>query len=466
MTKPRSASVYCRISRDRDGEGLGVARQEKDAQEWAARHGWTIAEVYVDDDISAYNGKHRPAYRQLLSDIAEGRRDGLIAWHPDRLTRRPTELEELVEVVEGTGVPIGTVTAGDIDLATPSGRMTARILGSVARHESEHKAERIARKHRELAEVGKVSGGGRRAFGYKAGGMEIEPAEARLIEEAAERTLAGEALRSVVADWNRRGVKTVTGAQWSATTLRRLLRSGRISGQREHHDRIMGTAAWPAIIDPATTWRLRAVIDDPARSGRHRGESDYVLAGLMRCGACGTTLTSHQASRKGRTVRRYHCMADRGGCNGVGIIAAPVEELVTEAVLTRLDSPALRKAVARRSKPRNGAEKALRALEAKEAELGEMWAGGEITRAAWSAARDRLARDIEAARSATSGQVREETAASLMGKGADLRKRWDRLPTETKRTIISTVVEAVTIAPTTKAVNRFDEGRVSVLWRA
>ncbi len=82
-----SVAIYARISQDRDGEGLGVKRQLGDCREDAARRGWTVAEEYVDDDISAYSGKLRPAYERMLSDIEGRRRDAVMVWHMDRLHR-------------------------------------------------------------------------------------------------------------------------------------------------------------------------------------------------------------------------------------------------------------------------------------------------------------------------------------------------------------------------------------------
>ena len=49
-------------------------------------------------------------------------------------------------------ITVVSVTAGDYDLDTPEGRLVARITGSVARKESEDRARRVARKHREKAE--------------------------------------------------------------------------------------------------------------------------------------------------------------------------------------------------------------------------------------------------------------------------------------------------------------------------
>jgi site-specific DNA recombinase len=85
----RQAAIYCRISDDREGAGLGVARQEADCRERAKRLGWTVAGLYVDNDFSAYSGKIRPEYRRLLADLRAGVLDAVIAWHTDRLHRSP-----------------------------------------------------------------------------------------------------------------------------------------------------------------------------------------------------------------------------------------------------------------------------------------------------------------------------------------------------------------------------------------
>jgi DNA invertase Pin-like site-specific DNA recombinase len=47
-TKTLRAAVYCRISRDAEQEGLGVARQEEDCRKLASREGFTVTNVYVD----------------------------------------------------------------------------------------------------------------------------------------------------------------------------------------------------------------------------------------------------------------------------------------------------------------------------------------------------------------------------------------------------------------------------------
>ncbi|CAN5280054.1 hypothetical protein BH18ACT4_BH18ACT4_02410 [soil metagenome] len=344
-----AAAIYARISHDSAGTALGVKRQEQDCRAFCNHRGWPVADVLLDNDVSAYGKKRRPAYSALLDGIESGRYDALVVWHPDRLHRSPVELEQFIDVVERTGLLVATVTAGDYDLSTPEGRLTARIVGSVARKESEDKSRRLRRKHLELAEGGKVSGGGRRPFGYETDRVTLRADEAAEIAAAAQRVLAGESVRSVSRDWAERGVRTVTGAVWSPTTVKRLLMSGRISGQREHHGCIVGRAEWPAIIEPADTLKLRAILSDPARaSGTGSTARSYLLTGWVACGQCGATMTTRPVIRKGHRYRRYVCVVDRAGCGRCGIGAQPLEDLISEAVLIRLDTPALAKAVTRR----------------------------------------------------------------------------------------------------------------------
>ena len=88
----RRCVIYVRISRDKTGGGLGVARQEADCRALAARHGLIVLHVYVDNDMSAYSGKPRKGYRKLMADIEHGRTDVVVAWHGDRLHRSPPSI--------------------------------------------------------------------------------------------------------------------------------------------------------------------------------------------------------------------------------------------------------------------------------------------------------------------------------------------------------------------------------------
>ncbi|GHC67097.1 recombinase family protein [Streptomyces cinnamoneus] len=298
--KVTRAAIYVRISQDRGGAGLGIARQEEDCRALCARKGWDVVDVYPDNDVSSYSGAPRPKWQELLEDIGQGLVDAVVCWHVDRLTRSPRELEDVIDLADRRGLELATVS-GEIDLATPTGRMIARMLGAAARHEAEHKAARQQRQRRQAAEAGKVAGGGKRSFGYEDDRMTICESEAEYVREAARRTLTGESLASICRDWKGRGVVTVLGIPWKPSGMRRVLASARISGRREHTPRsswegtrpllgeIVSDAVWPGIISHEDSDRLRALLSDPTRRKHHGSGRTYLLSGIL--------------------VRRPHCPA-------------------------------------------------------------------------------------------------------------------------------------------------------------
>lgn len=466
VAMPKAAAIYCRISKDSGGEALGVGRQEADCRAWCERRGWPVGEVLVDNDVSAYSGKRRPAFERMVDGIKAGRFDAVVVWHPDRLTRSTKELEAIIDLVEATGVALGTVTAGDYDLTTPDGRLTARIIGAVARKESEDKSRRIRRKHLELAETGEGRGGGTRPFGYNADRVTVHKSEAAYVVEAAERILAGDRLRGICADWNTRGVRTVTGVAWSSYTLNRLLQSGRIAGLREHHGVVTARAMWPAIISPDDHVRLVAVLSDPAR--RTNGTaSRYLLTGFVTCGRCGARMVARPTASH---VRRYICGKGPGftGCGGTYIAAEPLEELVSAAVVEAIATPALVDAVAEQAAA--GSEddaigEVLR-IEGRLTELAEMWAAGELGKVEWGAARAALDKRLDAARSRIVVDQAPNALAGLPSNPDEVRQMWPSFTFDRRRAILGAVISKVTIGPGRRGYNRFDAGRVDVEWRA
>src|SRR4051794_22997922 len=104
QTTPTQAALYLRLSQDRDGESLGIDRQEKLCRKLAADKGWNVGAIYVDRDISAYSGKRRPGYEQMLDDLKNRLRDGVVVVDQDRLTRTPRELESFIDLADSNGV--------------------------------------------------------------------------------------------------------------------------------------------------------------------------------------------------------------------------------------------------------------------------------------------------------------------------------------------------------------------------
>lgn len=316
MTK---AAIYARISLDRH-DGEGVERQLADSRALVAERGWTAVE-YVDNDISAYRKRERPAWLELVRDLNAGRVDAVVAYHPDRLYRRLVDLETLIGAIEAGGVLVATVKAGDIDLSTATGRMTARIIAAVAAGESERIGERVSRAKRERAVQGRPSGGGARPFGLTADRLALVPDEAAQIRLCAEAVAAGKSIGSQVRRLNAEGHTTPRGYPWSTTALRRVLTHPYVAGLRAYRGEIVGEAVTPAIIERRAWEELRS--GQLARSKGRPPSAGDLLTGLLRCGACGGRM--YGANAAGGRVYQCRPNRDTGPSCARSITAGPIE---------------------------------------------------------------------------------------------------------------------------------------------
>jgi hypothetical protein len=244
-----------------------------------------------------------------------------------------------------------------------------------------------------------------------------------------------------------------------------MLLSARISGQREHHGEIVAKAEWPAIITPAQTDRLRALLQDPARR-RNRVARRYLLKGLLRCHLCGSTL---QARPRGDGARRYGCARGPGlpGCGKTWVLSEPVESFITEAVLYRIDTPGLAATLAAPVESPAAADAAAQ-LEQDQQQLEELaTAYGEraITLQEFLAARKPIEQRIDAARRRLSRERGSSALDGLVGVGPALRGRWSSLSLARQHAIVEAVLDHVIVGPAVRGRNTFDPSRLTALWR-
>ena len=141
------AAIYLCISLDAATDGLAIERQREDCEAIAKQRGWTVVHTYVDQSISAFKKDvERPDYDAMVASLKRGELDAIICWDLDRLTRRPSQLEEWIDRAEEHGLKLVTAN-GDGDLRTDGGRMFARIKAAVARSEVERKGARLIGVH-------------------------------------------------------------------------------------------------------------------------------------------------------------------------------------------------------------------------------------------------------------------------------------------------------------------------------
>lgn len=298
------AAIYCRISADKEGRALGVARQEADCRALAERLGWTVVEVFTDNDTSAFSGKVRPQYRRLLEAVRTGAVTAVLAYAPDRLYRRLADLAEFIDTVTAARCQVQTVAAGEIDLSTASGRQTAKLLGVIAEGESDRTGERIRRKLAERHALG-LPHGGQRPYGWEPGRTTIREPEAEVIRWGVKQTLAGVPIRTQFRELNERGVTNAGGGAWTHATYRGVITQARHAGLM----RDGSPGAWPAIVTPEDHRALLRLLGDPSRvSTPGRAGKLHLLSGIARCAlpGCGLPMRVGKASKGGYQVLRCY----------------------------------------------------------------------------------------------------------------------------------------------------------------
>src|SRR5215211_2110628 len=322
-----AAVTYCRICADKTGAGLGVERQAADCRELALGLGLGEPEVLSDNDLSAYSGKRRPGYERLKQGLLDGRWTTLLVWHVDRLCRSVRDLEDVVDLVNGK-VEVHTVKGGEINLETPEGRLQARMLGTLARYESEHRSDRVRRAIRQNADRG-LDHGGRRKYGWKSDGT-LDEAEAAIVAELTRRVIGGESCRSLAAELRVRSVPSAHGAPWAGNSVRSIVMRARNAGLREHKGEVTATGDWPAIVDLEQWEAAKALLTDPSRRVSPGNAPARLMSGLMTCAVCGLPVRSGGGGTKGSAAYR---------CSGNGHVrrnAALVDGVVEAYVLALL----------------------------------------------------------------------------------------------------------------------------------
>ena len=439
------AAIYVRLSYDRHGDALAVERQERECRALADRLGLEVTRTYSDNDLSATSGIRRPGFEALLTD----RPDVVIVWHQDRLLRVSKDLERVLDA----GFTVHAVTAGMLDLSTPTGRAVARTVTAWATFETEHKAERQRASNRQRATMGRPPAGGPRLFGYTADGLSVVPEEADIIRRSADLLLTSSSMRSLARLWNAEGHWTNRANPWDATAIRRLLANPRIAAIVVYDGQEVGRGEWEPILPEETFRAVQGVLADPGRRKAHDNAARYLLTRIATCGRCGGYVATGHTQHHERVYKCEHGDLARK--------ASDIDAYATAAVLTRLEHPDFRRAFATKD---DGPDLAAEAdgLRRRLDDLATAYGSGTVTLSQMTTAsgilRERLG-DVERALSARAGDVLGPLLA------VDVRAAWDRMDLAQRRAVVKAVVSSLVLLPPGRGRRPLDPSTVVITWR-
>lgn len=320
MKKLRCA-IYTRKSSE-DGleqefNSLHAQREACAAYVGSQKHeGWVLLPDAYDDGGLSGGSLERPALKQLMEDVGQGRVDQIVVYKIDRLTRSLGDFSKIVDVLDAAEASFVSVTQS-FNTATSMGRLTLNMLLSFAQFEREVTAERI----RDKIAASKRKGlwmGGQVPLGYAADGrtLKINAPEAKTI-----RTLYGlyeehGTVRAVKEAADKLGLFSrqrtapdgviTGGGPFDRGHLHHILTNPIYASRIRHRDKVFD-GQHPAIIEPERWERIQQLLKDGAAKGRAHKTA------IQRSPLCrkifdetGDRLTpSHSKTKKGVRLRYY-----------------------------------------------------------------------------------------------------------------------------------------------------------------
>lgn len=316
----KRAAIYARYSTDQQDD-RSIDGQYSLCRDYAKAQGFTVTEEYCDRAKSSGSMLGRDGLVKMMEDAKAGQFDGVICEHVDRLSRNSGDLSYIFEQLTFRQIPVITVSGGGV-----MNDFEAAIHGVMGGQHLKAGREKTRRGLAENIRRGRSAGG--KAYGYRPvpgqiGILEIVAEEAGIIQRIFREYLDGVTPRNIAGGLNRDGIAAPRGGSWNASTingngergcgiLRNPLYAGRMAWNRvtmvRHPDtkrrisRVNAKEAWQshdhpdlAIIDQATFDAVAKRKADESRayaSGLRNPRNHHLLSGLLRCGSCGSGMSS------------------------------------------------------------------------------------------------------------------------------------------------------------------------------
>lgn len=149
-------ALYARKSTDDPKKQVrSIKDQIDDCSAYASRLGLRIVGKPIQETKSAKKPGQRPKFTQLLKDLKAGKIDGILTWHPDRLSRNMREGGEVIDMIdEGQIKDLKFVTHHFSN--DPQGKMILGLSFVLSKQYSDDLSQKVTRGNRKSFEEGKA----------------------------------------------------------------------------------------------------------------------------------------------------------------------------------------------------------------------------------------------------------------------------------------------------------------------
>src|SRR5436305_154266 len=384
----RMAAIYARVSSEQQREENTIASQTASLIEFAKSHDLEVPKEWVFED-EGYSGAtlERPGLERVRDLAAEGQIQVVLAYSPDRLSRKYAYQILLIEEFARHGVETRFVKAPQGDSAED--QLLVQFQGMIAEYERAQILERSRRGKRHRAQLGEVSVMSNAPYGYRyirktdeaPAAYIIDETEARVVRHVYEMyTVEGLSIGEITRQLNREVIPTRKASRWERSVVWALLRNPAYRGlacfgktrasartrvvrpQRRRGVTSPSTTAgherareeWieipvPALVTEESFARAQELLYDNKLRSRRRTIAPSVVQGLVSCAKCGYAFSRTSTQTSARKIHYYKCIGSDtwrklGGpvCdNGRFIRQELLDQIVWAEVIRLLEDPTL-----------------------------------------------------------------------------------------------------------------------------
>ena len=382
------AVIYARVSSEQQREERTIASQTAALIEFARSHDLEVPKEWVFED-AGYSGAtlERPGLERVRDLAAEGQIQAVLAYAPDRLSRKYAYQVLLIEEFARHGVETLFVKAPQGTSAED--QLLVQFQGMIAEYERAQILERSRRGKRHRARSGEVSVLSGAPYGYRyirktdeapASYLVID-VEARVVQRVYEMyTVEGLSMGEITRRLNAEGIPTrKQSSRWERSVVWAMLRNpayrgAAAFGKTRVADRIRVTRAlrrrggivssnsigherpreeWieipvPALVSEESFARAQELLHENKIRSRRRTITPSVVQGLVSCQKCGYAFSRTSTYTTARKLHYYKCIGSDswrklGGpvCDNRMVRQDLLDQIVWAEVIRLLEDPML-----------------------------------------------------------------------------------------------------------------------------
>jgi DNA invertase Pin-like site-specific DNA recombinase/predicted metal-binding protein len=307
---------------------------------------------FVEDRASAFKPFNRPAFADMLERIRKGERTGLIAWHPDRLSRNEKDAGEITYMIR-TGVIEELKLATYQFENTPEGIWMLQMALSQSQYESAKKGRDVKRGLEQSAKLGFYPAPAPLGYlddKYSERGKKKklpDPDRFDLVRKMFDLMLTGEhtppQIRRIVnEEWGFRGPY---GKKMSNSAIYNLFTRTYYYGEFEYP--VASGKFYIGSHKPMITRdeyeRIQILLG--RKNATRLKQHEIIYRGPMRCGECGAMITAEEKTKyqkNGNThhYTYYHCTKRKDpNCSQKSIEEKELEKQIAKE-LAKIEIPA------------------------------------------------------------------------------------------------------------------------------